>query len=285
MITCGNEAVTTSADYLDYVVSDPRVRLILMFIETIRDRPKFEAAALRAAAHGQRIVALKIGRSDVGRSAVHAHSGSDAGDDEDYDEMFRRCSIARAWDFDELVETAILLDAYPAPPSISNIVPITGSGGEAALIADLAAGKGVSILPLQPESVARIRQALPPFSQSARNPLDAYGLGWDVDRFEAIVAALLEDPGVGVIAPWVDAPLLGGGDAEFTREIARIAARLAPSTDKRFVFVSNSVRLGWDAEVIRTLEQARIPALIGTTSAIAAIAHWTTWTTPSEGAG
>jgi acyl-CoA synthetase (NDP forming) len=275
VVTCGNEAVASSADYLDHLVDDPRVRLILMFLETVRDPQKFEQAASRAVANGQRIVALKVGRSSLGRSAVAAHSGSEAGDDPDYTQLFRRSSIIRARDFDELVETAILLQAYPTPPSNSNIVPITGSGGEAALIADLAEDFGVAIRPLASPTIERIKAALPPFSQSARNPLDAYGLGWDLGRFEAIVAALIDDPGVGVIAPWVDAPAQGGGDAEFTRDIARLAARLAPTTTKRFVFVSNAARLGWDADVRQTLEEAHIPALIGTTSALAAIRHWT----------
>ena len=37
VVTSGNEAVLTAADYLDYMTGDPRVKVVAMFLEAVRD--------------------------------------------------------------------------------------------------------------------------------------------------------------------------------------------------------------------------------------------------------
>jgi acyl-CoA synthetase (NDP forming) len=165
VITAGNEAVVTASDYLDYVVSDERIRMVLLFLETIRDPDRFAHAAAEARRSGKRILTVKVGRSDVGKAAVMAHTGSLAGDDETYNAFFRKHGIVRVGDFDELIETAVLFKAYPEPPVKPHVVPITLSGGEAALVADLAAAANVSTPQFTGATLERIKAALPPFSQ------------------------------------------------------------------------------------------------------------------------
>lgn len=62
VITAGNEAVCTAADYLRAVVEDDRVRVVMMFLETIRDRQCFAEGAAEAAG--------ATSRSSSSRSAV-----------------------------------------------------------------------------------------------------------------------------------------------------------------------------------------------------------------------
>ncbi len=68
LVTTGNEAVVTVADYLRHIAADDRVGVILLFLETIRDPALFAQAAETALASGKRIVALKLGRSAIGRA-------------------------------------------------------------------------------------------------------------------------------------------------------------------------------------------------------------------------
>jgi acyl-CoA synthetase (NDP forming) len=275
VITAGNEAVTTAADYLEHVINDDRVEIVLMFLETIRNPERFALAADKARRLGKRIIVLKIGRSDVGKVAVMAHTGSLAGNDSTYDAYFRAHGIIRVSDFDEMIETAVLFSAYARPPVTPHVVPMTLSGGEAALVADLSAEVGVSLPPFRPATRDRIAAALPPFSQSARNPLDAFGLGWDFERFSQMIDALLDDPDVGVIVPAIDAPSSGGGDAEWAREMAILFEKLAPDTDKKFVIFNNSGDLGLDSELDEILRRARIPCLTGMRESLVALNRWT----------
>lgn len=279
LITAGNEAVVTAADYLDYLVRDDAVRLVLMFLETIRQPEKFAAAAIQAAERGKRIIAIKVGRSQSGEVAVRAHTGAIAGQDDVYEAFFKRYGIIRVADFDEMAETAALFASYPDPPENVNVVPITMSGGEAALVADLAEEAGVTMRPFAGATVERLRRSLAPFS-SPRNPLDAWGLGWDVERFEEITETLLADDDVGIIAPAMDAPA-GRADAEQAVQMTELFQRLMPETSKRFIMIQNSSASGTDQRVVDRCAQAGIPCLDGLREALLAIGHWTNYRAPA----
>ena len=281
VITTGNEAGLTVADYLDFIARDDRVRVFLLFIETLRDPARFAEAAAMATARGQRIIAVKVGRSEGGRQLAAAHTGAISGEDDVYDAFFRRHRIVRVADLDEMLETALLSLAYPDGPPTPHVLPLTLSGGEAALIADLAADSALSLPPLALETLERLRPTMPSFS-SPRNPLDAWGLGWDVDRFTRMLDALLPDPAFGTIACAVDAPSAGGADESIVTQMARVCAEIAPTTAKRFVFFNNASGGGPNAAIRAVLAQAGIPYLSGMRPALAAIAHWIRRAEPSE---
>lgn len=273
VITAGNEAVTNVADYLGWVVDDQRVNLVILFLETIREPARFEAAALRAAERGVPIVALKIGRSDSGRAAVAAHTGSLAGDGRVYDAFFRRCGIVRADDLDELIELAALFGVSPTPPRTPHTVPITFSGGEAALVADIGTAIGLSMPPIQPAAMERVRASLPPFA-SPRNPLDAFGLGFDIERFSELTDALLTDDQLGVIVPAIDAPESGGIDAEYGVDIIKLFKDIAGRTDKKLVIANNSASSGIYPQLLELAAGSGIPVLTGMRESLLAIDRW-----------
>jgi acyl-CoA synthetase (NDP forming) len=276
LITAGNEAVCTAADYLLALTGDPRVRVVMMFLETIRDPRLFAEAAQRAAARGQRILVLKAGRSESGRAAVAAHTGALSGEDRVYDVYFRRHGILRMGDLDEMIETAMLLSrAAGAPPEPRRAIAVTLSGGEAALVADLAGELGLPLAELAPETVAAMRPAFSPYAQP-RNPVDAWGLGWDAERFRGILRALLQEPSAGAIALAIDAPAGGGADGHLAEEMADVSIEeLAKSGgNKGLVFFNNAGGGDVNAEVRKRLEPHGIPYLLGMRPAVAAIAHW-----------
>jgi acyl-CoA synthetase (NDP forming) len=280
LVTAGNEAVCTAADYLLALVRDDRVRVVMLFLETVRNPALFARAALEAADRGKRIVALKVGRTESSRVAVAAHTGALSGDDAVYDAWLRRHGVIRADSIDEMIETAMLLSYCPDPPPAERVIAITVSGGEAALIADIGAAKGLRLAELAPKTVEGMRPAFPPFAQP-RNPVDAWGLGWDVERFRVMFDALVEDPGAGVVTCAVDAPATGGADAGLAEEMARVCVDAAARTNKRIVFFNNTSAGGVNADVRRTLDAAGIPYLCGMQPALAAIAHWTRYRLPA----
>ncbi|HLI11426.1 MAG TPA: acetate--CoA ligase family protein [Alphaproteobacteria bacterium] len=281
IITAGNEAVCTAADYLQAVIRDDRVRVVMMFIETIRNPRLFAEAALEAAARGKRIVVLKVGRSEGGRAAVAAHTGALSGEDRVYDAFFRRYGIVRAGDIDEMIETAILLKRYPDPPAPRKAIAITVSGGEAALIADIGAGAGLRLAELSPATIAAMKPAFPPFARP-RNPVDAWGLGWDPERFQQIFDALIEEPDAGAIALAVDAPGGGGADAHVALDMAQSCIAALGRTDKRIVFLNNVAAGGVNLEVRKRLDDHGMPYLAGMRPALAAIAHWLSLEIPAR---
>jgi acetyltransferase len=281
VITAGNEAVCSTADYLQAIVEDGRAKVILLFLETIRDPELFGKAAVDAAERGIRIVALKVGRSESGCGLVAAHTGALAGEDRIYDALFRRYGILRARDLDEMVETAVLLSNYPTAPVDRRVVAVTLSGGEAALIADVGAEVGLQLGTLSNSTLTAIKPAFPIFV-SPRNPVDAWGLGWDINRFKLILRGVVAEPNAGTIACAVDAPASGGADAALAREMATACAELAQTTTKKIIFFNNTASSGPNPEVQTVLHTAGIPYLCGMRAALAAISLWSNREEPTR---
>lgn len=273
LITCGNEAVLTAAHYLDYVVRDDRVRTVLMFLETIRAPDLFAAAAEEARRRGKRIVVLKSGASESGRALVAAHTGALAGEDRFYEAFFRDLDVVRVRDPDELIETALLLTAHPQRPSPSRFVSVTLSGGEAALIADNAAARDMSLEPLSARAIDAIRPAFPPFAKPS-NPLDAWGLGFDPARFRLVLDGLLGDPEIGALAFSIVTTYEAGPDGPYGIAMAEACRDAGTAHGKKLLFINSTAGAGPHRATKAILDPLGIPFLSGMRTGLAAIDYW-----------
>jgi len=270
LVTAGNEAVATVADYLSAMVQDDRVKVILLFLETLRDPRAFSAAAVEARRRGNRIVALKLGASAEARALVQAHTGALAGEDRLYDAFLKALGIIRVRDLDEMLETATLLSMHSDPLPRGLAAMVTLSGGEAALIADIGSEYGLKFPALAAQTLARLRPAFPPYS-TISNPVDAWGLGFNEERFKIVLHALFDDPDIDLIGFSVDAPGRGGGDVSYACVMAQ--ACVDAKTDKRLVFLNNTAGSGVNADVRKITDAGRIAYLSGMRPALAAISH------------
>lgn len=281
LVTTGNEAVVDVADYLEWVISDPRVEIVVLFVEVIRDAARFEAATLRAASRGIPVVAVKVGRTVSGAQAVSGHTGALAGDDRVYDAFFRRCGVVRANDLDELIELAAVFGASPKPPRSRHSLVITLSGGEAALAADLGGEAGLSMPGLGSRTAARLRKILPD-SASQRNPLDAWGLGFDPAQFGAVLETVLDDEQFGLIVTAIDVPRRGGIDAESSIDVARLYREALRTTEKKLVILNNAASLGVYEPLLEETAGMPIPVLSGMRAGLSALARWAGYCGPVE---
>ena len=272
MVSTGNEANVNAADYLDYFAGNERVDVILVYLETLREPAKFARAAEKATAAGKRIAAVKVGRSESAQRMVAAHTGGIAGEDAVYEAFFRRHGILRAEDIDGLVESGLLLAAMPGAPPREGVAVVTISGGEAALAADLLAEKGVLLPDFAPDTVRALETAFPPFA-TPRNPVDAYGLGWDRDRFARILRAVLADDAIGTVVLCMDT-YEPGVETTMSVGLTQVCTDIAAEADKVIVFVNNTSGGGINPDVERALRRAHIPALLGMREGLSAIAQW-----------
>src|SRR6202045_4399120 len=137
VVSSGNEAVLAAADYLEYLVEDPRTEAIGAFIETIRQPDRFTGALDRAAVMGKPVVVLKVGRSERTRRAVSTHTGGMAGASEAASALLH---AHRAIEVSELTEfTEVLAACQGATRATGRRVGIgTSSGGWAEMILDIA---------------------------------------------------------------------------------------------------------------------------------------------------
>jgi acetate---CoA ligase (ADP-forming) len=169
-ITTGNECVLSFTDYLQYLLEDPEVRLVLGYLEDARDGHAFQAAARRALALDKPLIILKAGRSEAGAKASVSHTGSLAGADEVYQAVFSKNGVLRADSLDELFDLAILAQARRRPRGRRvQVVSISGAAG--ILMADVGSELGLEFLDLSPATKDELRKIMPPFA-SITNPMD-----------------------------------------------------------------------------------------------------------------
>jgi acyl-CoA synthetase (NDP forming) len=149
------------------------------------------------------------------------------------------------------------------------IASIHDSGGERALLVDLAEDLGVPFARISDATTARIQAALDPGLEAA-NPLDAWGTGIDADRiFVECFRALHDDPDTAVLAFVVDMTRQGEPHDEGYLHVAR---EVFAQTTKPFCILSNlaSAVANDEAGLVR---DAGIPVLEGTASGLAALRH------------
>jgi acetate---CoA ligase (ADP-forming) len=169
-ITTGNECVLSFTDYLQYLLEDPEVRLVLGYLEDARDGQAFQTAARRALALDKPLIILKAGRSEAGAKASVSHTGSLAGADEVYQAVFSQNGVLRADSLDELFDLALLAQA-PRRPRGRRVQVVSISGAAGILMADVGSELGLEFSDLSPATKDELEKIMPPFA-SITNPMD-----------------------------------------------------------------------------------------------------------------
>ncbi len=260
----GNEADITLADCIDFMVDDPRTRVVCLFIEAVRDVDRFRGACERAAAANKPILALKVGRSERSSRAALSHTGAMVGDYRAYAAWFRRLGVVEVEDLDDLFLTANLLVKLPLPKG-DRVAIACISGGLAALGADLCNDLDIPLADLQPETLARIREMQAGFGD-ALNPLDITGHvvsrenWWMVRRIQEMILA---DPNVDLLA-------FGQPASQFAEESSADIIGLISVAEKPVVeFWTGHVSI---AAALKNLRDVGIPVFEQTAQCFRAIA-------------
>ncbi len=198
LITSGNEAGLTVADYIAFFADQPELKVIIVYVEAVKDVAKFRAACAAARAAGKHVIAVKLGQSEAGRSAAMAHTGSLAGSIEAFDAVAGDFGVIRAETIDDAVEITELL-TYTGPTGGRRLGAITLSGAYRGLLLDAAEKNNMQFPPLSPETLQRLDKVLGVGSLIG-NPIDGgFGVLTSSETYLACIEALQDDPNLDVI--------------------------------------------------------------------------------------
>ena len=191
MISIGNQADLDFADLISYLNEDESTSCITLYIEGIKDGPKFMEAARKCT---NPIIALKAGTSAHGAAAAASHTGSLAGSAKVYEAAFQQAGVAQAEDLNDMFDTTLALSLQPTMKG-DNLLIVTNGGGVGVLATDAAEKYGLP-LKFAPEDVqAELRKHMPSFG-SAKNPVDITGGAGLAGYYEGVKYAYAH--------PWVD---------------------------------------------------------------------------------
>jgi acyl-CoA synthetase (NDP forming) len=194
LVSTGNEADLQVEDIVEYLLEDEATAVIALYLEGLRDVPRFRRAAVRARDLGKPIVAFKVGRSEAGARSASSHTGAMAGSDRVYDALFEQYGVFRTSTFADLIDVSGAL-ATGRRPRGNRLGILTSTGGAGVLVADACGVVGFESPSPDAQTAARLAALLPgEAALAARNPVDVTLAGLRSDLFKSAISTLLASP-------------------------------------------------------------------------------------------
>ncbi len=263
-VSMGNKADISGNDLLNYWESDPRTKVILLYLESFGNPGKFSRIARRVGRQ-KPIAVVKSGRSAAGVRATSSHTGALlAASDVTVDALFRQAGVIRADTLEELFDIASLLANQPVPNG-RRVGIVTNAGGPGILAVDTCEANGLAVPVLSEETRARLRAFLPP-EASVVNPVDLIASA-TADHYRQAVKLVAEDPTVDAVIVVFIPPLVTRAE-EVATSVVEAARELKGAKPLLGVFMSSR---GVPAEL--RAPDVRVPSYAFPEAAAIALAH------------
>ncbi len=263
----GNAAQVGLAELAGALLADERVTAIGMYVEGIDDAPAFAALAEAARSAGKGVVCLKSGKTELSRTAAASHTASLAGGGAASSAFLRQAGVAEVNTLSELIETLKIFHTH-GPQIGRRICSLSCSGGEAGLVADLAAPLGLSFEPPSQGARDRLGSILGPIVAIA-NPLDYHTFIWgDGPRTTDVFTTMLADYDAGIYL--IDPPRADRCDPSSFQPALDAIVAAARATGKP-AFPVASLPENFDEERAMALMAQGVTPLMGLETALGAI--------------
>lgn len=257
----GNEADLRFDEYLPYLNRDPETDAIVLYVEGMSDGRAFLQAA-QDVTPDTPIIALKSGRSAVGKQSASSHTGALAGDSEVTEAVFKQAGVISVDRSDELLAVANSLSSLPTADG-PNVAILADGGGHATLAADALSERGLSVPELTTETQQRLEEVLPG-PASVVNPVDVAG-GTDDDQrvFYDCAEAIVSDPNVDAM---LLAGLFGGYGIRFSEQYTGVETGVATNLvslveDSGTPIVVQSAYAAFGMEPHQVLRESCVPVV------------------------
>ncbi len=200
VFSMGNSTMVMIEDIMEYVLEEPEVRMLAIYLEGVRDGRRFMECLKRAAELGKPVVIHAAGMSQKGAVAAASHTGNLASSRSVYQAVCNKYGVILVESIDEFLCAVNVLSTWiDRMPKGANISAVNGSGGENAVCADLSELYGVPLPDFHPETVKKLKEILPGFA-NPRNPLDITAITDSVyDVMIKTLETIGDDPNVDAV--------------------------------------------------------------------------------------
>ncbi|MFL6473768.1 MAG: acetate--CoA ligase family protein [Nitrososphaera sp.] len=195
VISMGNKVDMDESDVLELLAEDEDTRVIVMYLEDIRNARRFMEIAKKITTERKKpIIVLKSGKTAEGAKAAASHTGALGGSDANYEAAFAQCGVIRVDTMGELFDLAAAFSKQPLPDG--GVVIVSNAGGPAIISTDACSRYGLKMADISSirDDIAKV---IPSYG-SPRNPVDIVG---DADylRFEKVLLLTLAHTNVGSV--------------------------------------------------------------------------------------
>ena len=131
-LSVGNQADLSMADYIEYFGEDEATKVIVLYIEGLKDARRFIEKA-RDVIKKKPIIVYKAGRTDSGSRATMSHTASIAGSDQVFESACRQVGLIRTYDVIHAFDLAEALSKQPLPRG-NRVAIVSGGGGHCVVV-------------------------------------------------------------------------------------------------------------------------------------------------------
>ena len=185
----GNACDVSIPEILSYYGDDEGTRVIVLYVEGLREPATFLEVASEVAAR-KPILAMKAGRTEEGAKAAASHTGGLAEVELATDLIFEKAGILSFRDEGELCQAAVAFASQPIPRG-NQVGMITNTGGPAVIATDVLINAGLEIPPLSEAAIKILNEALFP-EASIGNPLDVLATA-GAEHFRVAIDVLMAE--------------------------------------------------------------------------------------------
>lgn len=265
VIGLGNKADVADAEALDYLAQDEGTRVVIMYLEGVKDGRRFlESAA--GLVRRKPLVVIKGGKTAEGARAAHSHTGSLAGRDECFAALFKQAGVIRVDDFETLLDLGKTF-AYQPLPAGNRIAIVSLSGGAAVMAADACLENELTLAPFGERTLAGLQEKMPSWA-SPGNPLDVEPLSEVLapeGAYRTGLDAALSDPGVDLALLIMSTFPMPKVHGDFIIDVVRAH----PEKPVAVCIIGEAEAYG---QLCRILEEALVPVFVSVRRAVSSLA-------------
>jgi len=198
VVSNGNECDLNAVDFLEYFGQDPETKIIIAYLEGVKDGRRFCQLA-RSISKEKPIIVWKGGTTERGARAAASHTGALSGSSQVWQAALAQTGIISAQSGEELLDYLQAFYYLPTPQG-KRVAILSGPGGPAVAAADACIEAGLELAQLSPRTRRRIAEVIPPVGTSTDNPIDlGMGSGFAPQWYTHSIKALGEDEGVDLL--------------------------------------------------------------------------------------
>ncbi|MEM2134012.1 MAG: CoA-binding protein [Candidatus Jordarchaeaceae archaeon] len=198
MVSYGNGIDLEVTDYLEYFAEDPKTKVINIYVEGVRNGPRF-FKALKEATTIKPVVVWKGGWTAGGSRATLSHTGSLAGSNKIWSMVLKQAGAVQVYSMEELCDVTMAFLRLNPPKGINTA--IVGAGGGLSVVStDALESAGLRAPPFSEKTREELGEIVPDVGTGISNPIDAsYFVYYDLKMYIKILELVDEDPNIDLI--------------------------------------------------------------------------------------
>ncbi len=183
-ISLGNKVNLNENDFLQFLQSDKKTKVMALYLESISEGEKFFALT-RQISFTKPIVIIKGGQSAEAKIAVTSHTGVLAGSYSAMHAAFRQANLIEADDLEDFFNLIEFCSRYYQNLSVNNPFIISNAGGPSVILVDNYVKYHLALEKPTKKLKGAFSRILPPTS-NLNNPIDMLGDA-DSQRLEGVL--------------------------------------------------------------------------------------------------